>query len=713
MFKTQSILLMILLTFAMTDQALALDPPHDSSRSIECVTCHTTHNAPGGTLTAVAGNANLCQSCHVIGGTATARPFTEADQAQPGLALPAGMSGSGTSHRWDAGPQGRIAADGANTSTGSVVSGGAYSGPNIQTYTILITTPGDTGVADFEWYLELKGSGAPTSPDGTGITGTDVSIGNGLTLTFTDGATPPSFTASDTWYLYVIPDTVLPSDPELVARMENNTLMCSTCHDQHSQMLTPFDPNAPAYAGSGTGEGRHDQRADNDLGQMCRDCHAARDVSDAALGSHPVGVSIPTSGDYQNPTGLPLDTSGKVACLTCHDPHYNSADNGLLLRINNIQALCTECHTLTSSVASHFNTSAAELWPGGQYGTSYPAISDTGKVASCANCHYAHGWPDSTNPTTDNALLMVDFEEGQCYTCHDGSPAASDIRTDIQKASGHPLAATAGVHNPDEATIVNSATRHVECDDCHNPHEAEASAGIPGPSTSPRLTIGPLAGVSGVNVGGSVVTTATYEYEVCFRCHADSTGKPAALTQRQYPETNLRLEFNGTKTSYHPVTTNNTSTIKVPSLINGWTTNSITACTNCHNADSGPAAGGAGPNGAHGSDWPSLLQGRYATNDPSTYSEAKYASCFNCHDAANILSDDEDSFGEHSKHIQDEDTACNTCHDPHASDNDRLINFDTSVVKATGMGLSFDWNGPGSGSCTLSCHGKTHRNKSY
>ncbi len=152
----------------------------------------------------------------------------------------------------------------------------------------------------------------------------------------------------------------------------------------------------------------------------------------------------------------------------------------------------------------------------------------------------------------------------------------------------------------------------------------------------------------------------------------------------------------------------------MPSLINGWAANSIVACTNCHNSDSGPAAGGAGPNGAHGSIWPPLLERRYETGDPSTYSEAKYASCFACHDAANILSDDNKSFGEHDKHIRGEDASCNICHDPHASDNDRLINFDTSVVTSSGMGgISFNWNGPGSGSCNLRCHGKRHRNKSY
>ena len=66
---------------------------------------------------------------------------------------------------------------------------------------------------------------------------------------------------------------------------------------------------------------------------------------------------------------------------------YNGVDNGLLLRINDNKTMCAECHTLASGAASHFNTGTAEMWPGGQYGSSYPAITNAGKVASCANCH--------------------------------------------------------------------------------------------------------------------------------------------------------------------------------------------------------------------------------------------------------------------------------------------------------------------------------------
>ncbi len=68
------------------------DAPHWGD-SIECLSCHMLHESKGAQLTNVAGNANLCMSCHNPTGRASAKPFTNADRAIPGT--------SGTSHAWD------------------------------------------------------------------------------------------------------------------------------------------------------------------------------------------------------------------------------------------------------------------------------------------------------------------------------------------------------------------------------------------------------------------------------------------------------------------------------------------------------------------------------------------------------------------------------------------------------------------------------------
>jgi len=73
--------------------ARATDPPHDpSSLTNGCEDCHLPHTGAGMALNTVAGNANLCLSCHATRGMS----WQSTDQAV--------IRTSGTSHRWDANP---------------------------------------------------------------------------------------------------------------------------------------------------------------------------------------------------------------------------------------------------------------------------------------------------------------------------------------------------------------------------------------------------------------------------------------------------------------------------------------------------------------------------------------------------------------------------------------------------------------------------------
>jgi predicted CXXCH cytochrome family protein len=395
------------------------------------------------------------------------------------------------------------------------------------------------------------------------------------------------------------------------------------------------------------------------------------------------------SGFQLNDHSDPLTTSSEAAklnnfCLTCHDS-------------NGAQAELNPAAPFSGSIAP---VDIATNWPPSSHATSPVSCLGDGAFG----CHGGgHGGeklnllaPASPAATPTN---FSEEEEGFCYNCHDGSPASTNIQSEFAKTYHHPV-----------VNSQQSGGRKVECTSCHNPHQATASLGAPGPRTTPRPATGPLEGVDGINTSGTAVSPAAYEYEVCYKCHETGT----APTQRQYPQTNVRLEFNGTKSSYHPVTTNNASASSQPSLINGWANNSIMACSDCHNNNSGPATGGAGPNGPHGSSFPRLLERRYDTADNTSYNVANYASCFKCHSSSSILSESS-LFGDHNKHISEKQTPCNICHDPHASDNPRLINFDTSAVtglNGTGSPV-FNWTSPGNGSCTLRCHGTNHNNWSY
>jgi predicted CXXCH cytochrome family protein len=154
------------------------------------------------------------------------------------------------------------------------------------------------------------------------------------------------------------------------------------------------------------------------------------------------------------------------------------------------------------------------------------------------------------------------------------------------------------------------------------------------------------------------------------------------------------------------------------------TASSIVRCSDCHNNDNGRNLGtGAGPAGPHGSSHPHILERANALEPPPAvpggntsgvgYSLANYALCNKCHDVAGSVLNDR-SFSKHDKHIRGEDTACSTCHDPHASSAPMLIHFDRSIVAPDRNGrLEFQRTAPGRGSCYLTCHGKDHSPKSY
>jgi len=370
---------------------------------------------------------------------------------------------------------------------------------------------------------------------------------------------------------------------------------------------------------------------------------------------------------------------------------------------NAASSLCLECH-------------APNLWPTSAHRLSSKTWSGTGPnpwphtdaktvaANACENCHSPH------TAATPQRLLNFAVEEQNCTACHAGAVASQNVAAEFNKMSVHPIASTRGSHDPMEDTS-NPATRHVTCVDCHNPHAASSAPGVG------RNISGALAGVRGVNASGSPVPVITREYELCFRCHADSMTRGEARVPRQNPETNTRLEFAATATSFHPVTTTGRNP-NVPSLIAPWTTGSLMTCSDCHNNDRGPRTGGTGPNGPHGSSYRPLLERNLALVDFQSENELTYALCYKCHDRNKLLfsptAGNDKEVEMHKKHVVDKNVACTTCHDSHGSRNtSHLINFNPNYVSANGGSIQFLDRGGFHGSCTLTCHTIPHNNSAY
>ncbi len=400
-----------------------------------------------------------------------------------------------------------------------------------------------------------------------------------------------------------------------------------------------------------------------------------------------------------------LDRNNEMQCTSCHDPHDDF--NGMFLREYNANsALCLTCHQPTNWAGSYHQSSSAvwnnilpDPWPH----TSWTTVAENG----CENCHRPHsaGGPQW--------LLNKPLEENNCFPCHNGNVAAKDLETEFTKLSSHPVANTNGTHSPLEDPI--TMTRHVECTDCHNPHQVNSNPGV-----APNVS-GTQSGVQGVDAVGVVTANAAFAYEICLKCHGDTASGTAPIS-RQYPQLNKRLQFAQTNPSSHPIMGPGQNP-NVPSLLPGLTESSIIYCTDCHNNDAGPGAGGVGTTGPHGSQYTYLLEREYVTTDYTSESATVYALCYKCHDRNSILGNQ--SFSKHNRHLnlRRGSTPCSTCHDPHgisdsqgnAVNNSHLINFDLSVVSpdpSSGL-LQFEDQGLFTGRCYLSCHGFNHSPRTY
>ncbi len=446
----------------LTNRVLALDPPHNDANA--CDNCHILHNAQDLNLAVLSGNANLCQSCHQSGGPATAKALPASDQAVTWPGLPAGTNATGSSHRWDSSVSGRVVSLGG-TSTGTILAGGLYTGVYPKTYTLTIATAGNAGAATFNWTATSPGGGSGTAV----LTGSNVALDSGTTASFING-TGVSFQTGDRWNIFVRPGLNQPTDTNLLVRMTNGLIACSTCHNPHDQSLAPFDPAAPAYTVSGTGAGRHYMRIANDTEQLCAQCHASRNVTSATAGSHPVGVTVTSGTGYKAPTTVPLEKgTSKIRCETCHKVHFAGTSDGSLNRLGSINAVCTDCHTLadTTSPAAHLDPASGVLWPGGQNGSTFPTNTVVSQKGACINCHQPHGWPNAASPGSDYPQLLVETADNNlCFTCHDtDGPAAKVVQADFAKTIHHPV-----------ATAEQRPGREVACVDCHNPHQAQANA---------------------------------------------------------------------------------------------------------------------------------------------------------------------------------------------------------------------------------------------
>lgn len=524
-----------------------------------------------------------------------------------------------------------------------------------------------------------------------------------------------------------------------LAQPSGPTKLCLTCHDGTIAMGTVLNPSTGI---SMTGGGVFPPGS---LASFGLDLSGHHPVSFAYSAALPNAELAPTP-----PVDLVFGGSDELHCTTCHDPHDDTY-GAFLAKDNRYSALCVRCHELTGwSTSAHATSTASVAGNLPRPPKTSPTYSQLGEWG-CEACHTPHFAPTAEQLLNFTALPPDPFS---CTSagCHSSDPPPAhgpgaltpmaDIAGQVRKRSAHHEAvgaATAG--GPGRPRGGRAAASGVACSECHNPHlVSEGSAEAPYVSNLVR-------GVSGVDRNGATVTSAKYEYEICFKCHADGSAD-RGLVPRIVESTNLRRAFDPSNPSFHPVVGigKNKDVPSVPSPFErDLSVASILYCTSCHADDDGVS------NGPHGSNFAPILKLRYETSDHTPESFESYALCYQCHDRSSILSDV--SFrttsvtpaamqrpgsgrrpirapggggGGHSGHLA-AGISCATCHDPHGvpdsggtgatgtGSHTHLINFDGRVVMPLTGAASpvFLDTGNGSGTCSLICHGVTHENVSY
>lgn len=376
---------------------------------------------------------------------------------------------------------------------------------------------------------------------------------------------------TNTTYHHVLEATTAAYPNVAAPAADANTRRCLMCHADHD-IFRP-DINSPGGA----------------RGSNLR--------TDIALNPDAVTDTNFTNTDFVN------SGSGGI-CLSCHRTNSQTKDySGANVQKNDTQTTTTITLPLWGGLGTVADYNASVH----NYTVSSTFTSDSSTFnANCVKCHNDDSTKEKQNSVYKFALHYINerrlrnvlggtladpYDEAFCFECHDGAGyygeagmdaddnikniyttyAASPDKHDVESAGW------SGRHKPDEATTdFGSANRHVECQDCHNPHTAQTqTAEYDGkPLIGARgldVSAWPVAGDPTTNTntfvaipaGNYSLTTVTstspkqQEYKICLKCHSNYAGALPNTTdffgRTLTGGRNIAEEINPNNPSYHGI----------------------------------------------------------------------------------------------------------------------------------------------------------------
>lgn len=420
--------------------------------------------------------------------------------------------------------------------------------------------------------------------------------------------------------------------------------LCYKCHNSTARnTINNIDIKSKFDAAEAGTVSKHTITTAN--GFTCSSCHGPHSVAKRTFAnsgsSAPSDITDPENTKnnwYKSVSGTVYDIPG--FCNKCHDAGSGATTLTAITNANQIipYSVTLPNVTFTSNAGgwnkkTYFDTSSAT-----KAGHYKPTRTPSQSAVLCDNCHDPHGTGYLRLSIYDEDASGGPTSSSLCLRCHGGlagTPSAAGAVTALNvwsngftnASSRHPIFTNNGVHKDTEN--LTTATRHVECADCHDPHAAKQAA-------SGNVS-GALFNVSGVTRSGAAlqpINPVTEDWQVCYKCHSSYYVSLAGISKR-----NIAAEFYRTTAnrSYHFVELTSNPNLTTGNFAgrwtagsvdhngNAWTATSKMYCQDCH-------ANPTGAKGPHGSTNTKTLKGTYYTfTEGNRAATADNLICFNCH----------------------------------------------------------------------------------
>lgn len=328
-------------------------------------------------------------------------------------------------------------------------------------------------------------------------------------------------------------------------------------------------------------------------------------------------------------------------CNACHKPH-GASGRFLLDAGEDLTPLCLGCHDSADFKQKFMHGPAA--------------------VGSCLECHDPH--------ESDGKGLLTGSVRELCLKCH------ADFAASLHSAA-----------------VVHPPVKEAPCTACHNPHGAQVPMMLN--NKMPDLCTGCHKEI------GKKLTTVKVPHKPllsqagCASCHSSHFSKAKGLLPTD--EKGTCLACHGTDKLGTPPLRNIKKEIEGKKFLHGPLQKG--ECKGCHDP--------------HGSDYFRMLRGNYPAGLYQPYKEGSYDFCLKCHEKNLIKFADTTIYTKfrngnqnlHYLHVANsrKGRSCRICHEPHASNGQKLISSEGSQFGDWKIPLNFKIS-PTGGSCAPGCH---------